>query len=88
MSNALDIPRKTDLTSRYGLQSNDLKISWLIASNWFIEETEGRNSDWFGFKSLSFKIKLQIPLKITFSNILPKIFGNKEMVTKKLVTKR
>ena len=54
LSNALDISKKTDLTSRDGLQSKASNISCVIASNWFIHESDGRNPDWFGFSSFSF----------------------------------
>ena len=55
LSNAFDISKKTDLTSRGGLKSNASKISCVIASNWLTQESDGRNPDWFGFKSLSSK---------------------------------
>ena len=56
--NALGISRKIDLTLRDGLQWNDWKISWVIAGNLFRQKSEGRKSDWVGFKSLTFKRKL------------------------------
>ena len=57
MSIAFGISKKTDLTSRGGLQSNTSNISCVIASNWFIQESDGRKPDWFGFSSSSFKRK-------------------------------
>ena len=58
LSNALDISKKTDLTSRDGLQSKASNISCVITSNWFIHELDGRNPDWFGFSSFSSNKKL------------------------------
>ena len=46
--------KKTDLTSSGGLQSNALKISCVIASNWFMQESECRKPDWLGFRRFSF----------------------------------
>ena len=37
--------KKTDLTSRGGLQSNALNISWVISINWFMQESDGRKPD-------------------------------------------
>ena len=39
----LDISKKTDLTSRGGLQSNTSNISWVAASSWFTQESDGQN---------------------------------------------
>ena len=43
LPNAFDISKKTDLTSRGGLQSNASHISCIIASNRFMQESDGRN---------------------------------------------
>ena len=58
MSNALDKSKKTDLTFRDGLQSKASNISCVMAINWFMHESEGRNPDWFGFSSFSSNKKL------------------------------
>ena len=58
LSNALDISKKTDLTSRDGLQSKASNISSVIASNWLIHESDWWNPDWFGFSSFSYNKKL------------------------------
>ena len=44
----LNISKNTDLTSKDGLQSNASNISWVTASNWFMQEWSGRKPDWFG----------------------------------------
>ena len=41
LSKALDISKKTPLTSNPS--SNDLYISWVIASNWLTQESPGLN---------------------------------------------
>ena len=58
LSNALDISKKTDLTSRDGLQSKASNISCVIASNWFGHESDRKNPDWFGLSSFCSKKKL------------------------------
>ena len=40
-SKALDISRRTERTSRVGLQSNAKKMEWLILSNWLTVESPG-----------------------------------------------
>ena len=45
--------KKTDPTSREGLQSNASNISCVIASNWFIQESDGRKPDWLEFRRFS-----------------------------------
>ena len=40
--------KKTDLTSREGLQSKASNNSCVIARNWFMHELDGRNPHWFG----------------------------------------
>ena len=51
MSKAFNIFKKTNLTSRDGLQSNASNISWVIASNWFTQDSDGRKPDWLRFNS-------------------------------------
>ena len=46
LSNAFDISKKTDLTSRVGLQSNASNISCVIASSWFTQESDWRKYDY------------------------------------------
>ena len=58
MSNALDISKKTDLTSRGRLQLNASKITCAIASNWLTRVSDEQKPGWFGFKSLSSRRKL------------------------------
>ena len=41
-----------------GITTKLFENLWVIASNGFIEESEGQNPDWLGFKSLSFKRKV------------------------------
>ena len=53
LSKAFDISSKTDLTSRGGLQSNASNISCMIASNWFMQDSEGRKPDGLGFNRSS-----------------------------------
>ena len=53
MSDAFNMSKKTDLTLRDGLQSKASNISCVIASNWFMHDSSGRNPDWFGFSSFS-----------------------------------
>ena len=72
LSSAFDMSKKIDLASTNGLQS------CVIASEWFTHESDGRNPDWFGFSSFSSNRKLQILLKIIFSNIFPKM-GKREI---------
>ena len=55
---AFDISKKTDQTSRGELQSNASNISCVIASNWFMQESEGRKPDWLGFNRSSSNRKL------------------------------
>ena len=43
-----------------------------------MQESEGRNPDWLGFNRSSSNRKLQILMKIIFSNFLPKI-GKREI---------
>ena len=42
LPSALDISKKTDLTSSTGVQSKDLKISWVMTNNWFTVESPAR----------------------------------------------
>ena len=77
MSNALDISEKTDLTLRDGLQSKVSNISYVMASNWFIHESDGWNPGWFGFSGFSSNKKLYILVKIISWNIFPKM-GKRE----------
>ena len=53
LSKAFDISKKSYLTFRGGLQSNASNISCVIASNWFMQESEGRKPDWLGFNRSS-----------------------------------
>ena len=53
-----DISKKTNLTSRGGSQSNASNFSWVIASSWFTQESDGRKPDWLGFNSSSTNRKL------------------------------
>ena len=53
MSNAFGISKNTDLTSRGGLQSKASKISCVMASSWFKQESDGRKPDWLGFNSFA-----------------------------------
>ena len=57
-SNAFDISKKTDLTSRGGLQSNASKISCVIASSWYTQESDEHKPDWLGFNRFSSNRKL------------------------------
>ena len=45
LSNAFDVSKKTDPTLRDGSESKVSNISCVIASNWFIHESDGRNAD-------------------------------------------
>ena len=53
MSNAFDISKNTDLTSRGGLQSKVSMISCVMASSWFMQDSDGRKPDWIGFNTFS-----------------------------------
>ena len=44
--------KRTDLTSRDGLQSNASNISCVVASNWYMQESEGQKPDWLGLIDL------------------------------------
>ena len=44
--------KRTDLTSRDGLQSNASNISCVVASNWFMQESEGQKPDSLGLIDL------------------------------------
>ena len=65
LSNAFDISKKTDLTSRVGLHSNTSNILGVIAS-WVMKESEWQNSDCLGFISLSSNKKWWVLLNIVF----------------------
>ena len=45
LSNALEMSRKTPLTSAVGLLSKAVYISCIIDSNWTIHESPGRKPD-------------------------------------------
>ena len=45
MSKALEMSKKVPLTSSDELQPNDLRISWVIDSNWEIHESPGKKPD-------------------------------------------
>ena len=76
LSKALDISKKTYLTSNP--LSNDLYISWVIASNWLTQESPGLNPDWFG-EIILISVKMaNISLKMRGSKILLQI-GSKEI---------
>ena len=66
LSKAFGISKKTDMTSRSGLQSNASNISWVIASSWFTQEPNGRKPDWLGFNSSSSNRKLSILVQTIF----------------------
>ena len=51
LSNALEISRYTDRTSRGGLQSNASNIVCVMEINWLTVESPGRKPDWFGFNT-------------------------------------
>ena len=53
LSNAFEISKKTDLTSRVGLQSNASNFSCVIARSWFMQESDGQKPDRLRFYSLS-----------------------------------
>ena len=59
--------KKTDLTSRGGLQSKAWNISCVIASSWFIQESDGRKPEWLGLEEVSNF------LEDYFSKVLPKM---------------
>ena len=46
LSNALEISRKTPLTSKLGLESKALQMSRTIKMSWCTQESSGPNSDW------------------------------------------
>ena len=50
---SFDIYKKTDLTSRDELHSNESNISWVIGSSWFTQVSDGWKPDWLGFNSSS-----------------------------------
>ena len=58
LSYAFDKTKKTDLTSRDGLQSKASNMICEIASSWLMHESDGRNPDWFEFSSFSSNKKL------------------------------
>ena len=66
---------KNSLTSNPS--SSDLKISWVIASNWLRQESPGLNPDWFGEIKLFLVKKVNISLQMRRSKILLQI-GSKE----------
>ena len=55
LSNSLEIPWKTPLTSIVGFSSNSVCISWINDNSWAIHELPGRSRDWEGVKSLLLK---------------------------------
>ena len=61
------------------MQSNASNISCVIENNWFTQESEGRKPGCLRFYSVSSKMKLHVLLKITFSEILPKM-GKREII--------
>ena len=78
MSKAFDLSKKTDLTSRDGLQSKASNTSCVIGSNWLRNKSYGRKPDWLGFNSISSKRKFYNLLKIIFSKNIPNI-GKREI---------
>ena len=78
LSKALEMSRKTPLTSAVGLLSKAVYISCIIDSNWTIHESPGRKPGWDGVKSLLLRKWLNKELQITLSNILPKIWSKPE----------
>ena len=63
--------KKTLLTSNP--VSKNVKILWVIDKSWLIQESPGWEPDWFLEMSLLAKKQVNISLKISLSNILPKI---------------
>ena len=73
LSNALEMSRKTPLTSTVGLLSKAVCILCIIDSNWAGDESLGRKPVREGIKSLLLRKLVNKELLITLSKILPKI---------------
>ena len=50
-SKALEMSKTIPLTSKWGLQSNDLWLPWTIESSWYSHESEGLKPGWASLRS-------------------------------------